>query len=256
MSRAKKMRSPIGVLDWGIGGLSVYNELQRQSKSASYVYFSDSGFTPYGKTRKRELVRRLNKVLSFLRQKNVSTVIIACNAASTVLDQVKKENSDLKLFGMLEAGQESILKSKKKSILVLGGKRTISSQYFQKAFARSNVKLQALVAQPLSALIEAGQQKTKVFELEVLKLKAKAARNPEMILLACTHYPAAEKTFKKCFPDSLIVDPAIELVNSFLKKSKSKSTSQFFTTGSPAQSKLSAKKAFDLKIKKFHKIKL
>lgn len=246
----------IGIIDWGIGGLSVYKELKRQLKSDGYIYFSDSGFTPYGKTKKIDLIRRLNKVLQFLRDQNISTVIIACNAASTVLESLQKQNPDLYLYGMLEAGKESILKSKKKSILVLGGKRTIRSQYFQKSFLNSKTKIQALVAQPLSALIEKGQHQGKIFKDEVLKIKAKASKKPEMILLACTHYPAAEDVFQSVFPESLIIDPAVELVKSMKLKNKSKSYALFFTTGSATQSRASAKKAFDLKIKRFHKVSL
>ncbi len=251
----------VGLLDWGIGGLSVYKELQKQIKSNSYVYFSDSGFVPYGKAKKKDLIKRLNQVLNFFRKQEIATVIIACNAASTVLDEVQSENLDMQLYGMLESGKEALLKSKKKSALVLGGKRTISSLFFQKNFTSPRFKLQALVAQPLSALIENGQHNQKIFEDEVLKLSKSAEFIPEVVLLACTHYPAAEKVFKKIFPKSKIIDPAETLVKKIKNEidtsmsSKSKSN-QFFTTGSESQSKLSAKKAFDLKIQKFHKVTL
>lgn len=251
----------VGIIDWGIGGLSVYKELQKQIKSNSYVYLSDSGFAPYGKTKKKDLINRLNKVLNFFRKQEISNVIIACNAASTVLDEVQSENPDLQLYGMLEAGKQAILKSKKKSVLVLGGKRTIASQFFQKNFETSKIKLQAMIAQPLSALIEEGKHAQKVFENEVLKLKADSEFSPDIVLLACTHYPAAENIFKKVFSKSKIIDPAEILVKSIKqdldlsKKVKSKAN-QFFTTGSESQSKLSAKKAFDLKIQKFHKVHL
>lgn len=63
------------------------------------------------------------------------------------------------------------------------------------------------------------------------------------------------------FPQSKIIDPAATLVKNLKddidisKVSKSK-VNLFFTTGSESRSKLAAKKAFDLKIKKFHKVKL
>lgn len=250
----------IGIVDWGIGGLSVYKELKRQIKSGNYIYFSDSGFTPYGKTKKSDLVKRLGQVLQFFREKNISTIIIACNAASTVLESVQKQNPDLKLYGMLSAGKEAILKQKKKSALVLGGKRTITSQYFQKAFSSlKTMKLQALVAQPLSALIEKGQHKESVFEKEVLSLKHKTKFEPDIVLLACTHYPAAESVFQKIFPKSKIIDPSEVLVRnlkSTLTHPKDEKEAQFYTTGSTTESKSAAKKAFDLKIKKFHKLSL
>lgn len=103
----------IGIIDWGIGGLSVYKELRRQHNSDNYVYFSDSGYTPYGKSKKPELIKRLNTIIQFFRNKNISNVIIACNAASTVLEPLQKLNPDIQLHGMLEAGRDAILKTKK-----------------------------------------------------------------------------------------------------------------------------------------------
>ncbi len=81
----------IGMIDWGIGGLGVYKELVTDSPQFTCVYISDSGFTPYGKTPKLKLIRRLNQIVDFLRRKGVKTVIVACNAASTVLDELKKK---------------------------------------------------------------------------------------------------------------------------------------------------------------------
>lgn len=48
----------IGICDWGIGGLGVYKELRKRGSNADIVYFSDSGYTPYGKVPKDELHER------------------------------------------------------------------------------------------------------------------------------------------------------------------------------------------------------
>lgn len=255
----KPLNTTIGILDWGIGGLGVYQELQRQMKSYSYVYFSDSGFTPYGQTEKNQLLQRLNKILHFFRNKKIYTVVMACNAASTVINQLQKQNPDLRLYGMLEAGQEAIKKSKKKSVLVLGGKRTILSRYFQNNFSGSSIRLQALIAQPLSALIEQGKQNESVFIDEVLRLKIKIQFLPDAVLLACTHYPAATSVFKKLFPKARMIDPARLLVQNLKKQAKRDSRPQFtkfLTTGSVSQSKVSARKAFQIHIKSFQKVQI
>lgn len=254
-----KTKNTIGLIDWGIGGLGVYKKLKKEIKNNSYLYFSDSGFTPYGKTSSKQLIRRLHRVTQFFREKNIRQIVIACNAASTVLPELQSLNPDIQFFGMLEAGKKSIQKSKKKSILVLGGKRTIQCRYFQKNFAETDIRLQALVAQPLSALIEKGQHKTKTFENEVRHLQTKTKQPPQLVLLACTHYPAAESVFKKIFREALILDPAIELVKilkKYISKRKTKSSTRFVTTGSVKQSQTSARKAFGLHLKNFQKVDL
>jgi glutamate racemase len=254
------MSFQIGLVDWGIGGLGVYKELRKELKSNSYVYLSDSGFMPYGKVPKAKLIRRLNQVIDFFRQKNIRTVVVACNAASTVLTDLQKKNPDMKLYGMLEAGKKLIQKSKKNYVLVLGGRRTIECGFFQKEFKNSKINLQALVAQPLSGLIERGQHDSKKFHQKVLFLKKQINNDPAVVLLACTHYPAASQVFKKHFPESLILDPAMIVVSEIkknLKKTQTEKTrTQFFTTGSARQSKISALKAFGLKIPSFKKVVL
>lgn len=255
----------LGLIDWGIGGLSVYKEIQKQLK-VSCVYFSDSGFTPYGKTPKQKLIKRLNLILDFFRQKNIKHIIIACNAASTVLDELQLLNPDLKLEGMLHAGIQTIRSSRKKKILILGGKRTIKSQFFQNYFSQlphSQLKIdvEALIAQPLSALIEKGEHPTPKFLVALKKIIKKASPSPGLVLLACTHYPAATETFKTVFPESLIADPAIVLVKKLNLKNRQRLRnknlhSTFYTTGSNKQSEIAAYKAFNFKINKFIKVKI
>lgn len=262
-----KSNSPftLGLIDWGIGGLSVYKEIQKQLKQPC-VYFSDSGFTPYGKASKKKLIKRLNLILDFFRQKNIKYIIIACNAASTVLDELQHLNPDLKLKGMLHAGIQTIKSSRKKRILILGGNRTIKSNFFQNYFSRIpnlklKIKVEALVAQPLSALIEKGEHSTQKFLVALNQIILKASSSPELVLLACTHYPAASETFKSIYPDSIIADPGVILVKklNLIKQKKHRNIniqSKFYTTGSTHQSKVAAYKAFNLKINKFIKVNI
>ncbi len=255
-----KLNHRIGMIDWGIGGLGVYKELKKEVKNLSCIYLSDSGFTPYGQVNREKLIRRLHRLTKFFREQNIFTIVIACNAASTILKQIKKMNPDMNFFGMLQAGEVAIFKSKANSVLVLAGRRTIESRYFQKRFLRSKIKLQTLVAQPLSGLIEKGRQNTKEFSELIKGLTRQTSGEPEAILLACTHYPAALKIFKKHFHYAQILDPSVQLVQQIKKKillSRGNSVSsrtQYFTTGSAALSKSSALKAFRIKIKTFKKV--
>lgn len=207
----------LGLIDWGIGGLSVYKELQAQLP-ISCVYFSDSGYTPYGKTTKRNLIRRLHKISEFFRKQHIRHIIIACNAASTVLEELQYLNKDIQYYGMLLAGAQSIRIYNKKRNLVLGGKRTIESHYFQNHFKNTKILLEGLVAQPLSAIIEKGDQHTQSFQDALNKVIKNLKMKPDLVLLACTHYPAATMTFKKTFPSAQIVDPAFYLIKDLKKK--------------------------------------
>lgn len=249
----------IGFVDWGIGGLSVYRELKRVQPYINCVYLSDSGSTPYGKMTKPQLTLRLHAISNYFRKQGITTIVIACNAASTVLDAVKLKNPDIKYFGMLDSGAGIIKQSKLKKCLVLGGKRTIRSKYFQNYFKDSKFQIQAKAAQPLSAFIESGDMASKKFNSSLDQILSNLNFNPESILLACTHYPAIETQIQSRVPKAKILDPAEFLVTNLvsqIKFSKKKGTTQFFTTGNPVKMKSSGQKAFALRIHSAKKIKI
>ena len=73
----------LGILDWGIGGVSIYRIIKERAAKAPVTYLSDTGATPYGKMSRDELVSRLNAVIMFLKTRGVTHLAIGCNAAST-----------------------------------------------------------------------------------------------------------------------------------------------------------------------------
>lgn len=46
------MNKPIGVIDSGVGGLTVAKEIMRQLPNETIYYLGDIGRCPYGKTRR------------------------------------------------------------------------------------------------------------------------------------------------------------------------------------------------------------
>ena len=88
-----KLKPTIAVIDSGIGGISVLNQLLLKFKTGNYIYFADNLFMPYGnksakfvKTRVEEIIESLNK------NYQPDYVIVACNTASSVIDKAKYNN--------------------------------------------------------------------------------------------------------------------------------------------------------------------
>ena len=74
----------IGIIDSGLGGISVLNELINQRKYANYVLFLDYKFNPFGEKSEEELLNRLHKAIKFLKDKGCNQIVIACNTLSVV----------------------------------------------------------------------------------------------------------------------------------------------------------------------------
>jgi glutamate racemase len=262
----------VGMLDWGIGGISVLAELHKRWPNCSCIYLSDAGAKPYGKMTSANLTKRLNQIAKFFRNRNIKQIIIACNAASTVLVKLQKQNPDLTFYGMLDSGVEMIKSAEVKSCLVIGGKRTIQSGYFQKKFKsyeinRRKIKIETKIAQPFSAFIERGDMTSKQFNESLQVVFSDLKTKPESILLACTHYPAIQKQidqyFKSNYDKVKILNPALFVVKKFLKSTSkierdliSGKKNLFYTTGSASEMKKSSAAAFKFTIKRVQKIHL
>lgn len=228
------------ILDWGIGGLSVFKEVKRRWPAADCIYISDSGFTPYGKVPAPALAERVVKVIARGQGLGATRAIIACNAASTVVETMRSQTT-IPVDGVIEAGIQLLRESGLRSVGVIGGLRTIESKIFSRALPEMEILEE--VAQPLSALIEAGEVKGAAVEAELEKI-LRPLREVQALLLACTHYPAIAPVIQSMHPGIKLLDPAARAAQNLGGPFAGEGRDGFFTTGSAANSKKSAALAF------------
>ena len=76
--------NPIGVMDSGIGGLTVVRELQRILPGEDIIYFGDSANCPYGNKTSDQIFELSSHMLQFLGDNGVKCTAIACNTISTM----------------------------------------------------------------------------------------------------------------------------------------------------------------------------
>jgi glutamate racemase len=202
----------IGICDWGIGGVGLYKLLRKKS-SVDIVYFSDTGYTPYGKVPEDELKARLSKVFAYFNSLGIHQVIVGCNAASTVL------TDDPNIIGVIEHGVNLVLKQGSDEVGIVGGKRTIESEIYKTKLEAKGVKVFQRIAQPLSARIEAGDVNSEGL-MEDIKDIFEPIRSVQHILLACTHYPLIQAEIGKFTGDTIFLDPAEEMVEWILNNWK------------------------------------
>ena len=244
----------LAIIDWGIGGVSIYN-LVKDELGLPIVYFSDTGATPYGKMTRRELVGRLNQVLRFLKAHNVTHVVVGCNAASTALPYL--DNCGLTIEGVSEPAVEMAAELKPKRLALIGGRRTVVSGVYRRAFAEKGIEVAQRIAQPLSGMIESGDICSQGL-IDAARRILRPIRNSTHILLACTHYPAITGILQEMVsPETRFIDPAGELVVKIAEwRLEHGDGDEFFTTGDVRQMKAAAKKAFGVVIENASRVRL
>ena len=237
----------LGIIDWGIGGVSIYKLIKKRRPKTSVIYFSDTGVKPYGKMSRRELAYRLDKVIGYLKSRGMTHLVIGCNAASTAILYLDDHN--IPIEGMIETAVESTLRLHPKKLGLIGGRRTILSGVYRNTFAKINIKVKQRVAQPLSALIESGDLSSKKLREESRRILT-PLKNCSHVLLACTHYPAVSSVLAEYVsPQTVLVDPARDLASKVLKWKLKDGEDIFLTSGETTAMKKAAKAAFGITIK-------
>ena len=237
----------LGILDWGIGGVSIYKLVKERLGDIPVTYFSDTGATPYGKMTRSELVTRLDAVISFLKSRGVTHLVIGCNAASTAIPFLKVR--DIKIEGMIENAVAETVKYQPTRLGLIGGRRTVLSGVYRKSFAQHGVNVEQRIAQPLSGLIESGDISSERLCLEAGHILG-PIRGCSHILLACTHYPAIMPVLRSVVsPAAVFIDPAGSLVTKIESWDLDRADKdEFFTSGDPKSMKRSARLAFAVDI--------
>ena len=205
----------LGIIDWGIGGVSIYKLLKERMPNVGILYFSDTGATPYGKMGRRELAERLDRVIEFLKDKGMTRLVIGCTAASTAIPDLKDHG--IKIDGVIEPAVAAAAKLKPKALGVIGGRRTVLSGVYRTAFANRGIDVDQRIAQPLSGLIESGDVSSEKLRTEAARI-LRPLKSCSHILLACTHYPAVEPVLKDLVSEKTVfIDPAESLVKRIVK---------------------------------------
>ncbi len=245
----------LGIIDWGIGGISIHKLIKERMPKAAILYFSDTGATPYGKMQRRELAARLDAVVEFLKSHGMTRLVIGCNAASTAIPDLADHG--IKIDGVIVPAVEATSKLNPSKLGVIGGRRTIVSGVYRNAFASKGINVSQRIAQPLSGLIESGDTSSDLLRAEAKRILS-PLKNCSHILLACTHYPAIESVLRDFVSkDTKFVDPAAAVVKKLGKLSETSDKSdRFFTTGDAKQMKRSAKLAFGVDLTRIESVKL
>ncbi len=142
------MKEYIGVLDSGVGGLSVLSELYKIMPEQNYIYFGDTKNVPYGTKKDDEIYTFTKNILNFFLTKNVKNVVFACNTTSAVAyEQLKKDfENKLRIFPLIQTVAKSIQEdlSDGDSVAVLATRATINSNKYTQEIKKYNKNLNVI----------------------------------------------------------------------------------------------------------------
>ena len=202
--------NPIGIFDSGVGGTSIWKELQKMLPSEDMIYLADSKNAPYGEKPKDVILDLSKKNTDLLLGKGCKLVVVACNTATTNAIDYLRAHYEVPFIGIEPAIKPAALQSGTKRVGVLATKGTLASQLFlstSKTHA-NEIEVVEQVGAGLVKLIEAGEvdtDKTKALLIKYLQPMLNA--NIDHLVLGCTHYPYLIPVLKELLPEGInIID--------------------------------------------------
>mgnify|MGYP002534372852 CR=1 FL=1 len=211
----KQTERPIAVFDSGVGGISVLRELVRLMPNENYIFFGDSKNAPYG-GKSLEEVRKLTEChVRHLLSEGAKAVVIACNTASAFALDAVKDELDIPVLGVIEAGARvAAEETHNKRVGVIGTLGTVGSGIHEAFLKHLDPEITVIgKACPLFVpLVEEGWLHDPVTtEVASRYLQELKQQEIDTLILGCTHYPLLRSTIRKIMGEDVrLVNPAYE----------------------------------------------
>ena len=202
---------PIGVLDSGVGGLTVAQQLQRLLPGEDIIYFGDSANCPYGNRSSDEIFSLTMNMLRYLERQEVKCVALACNTISTLTDRLRPE-CPFPLLSIVESGADYVVREKLPLVGLVATEFTVSTGAYDQRIHAGNPDCTVISkgSPNLAALIDNGEFDQRAINEAICEaVDAILSKAPvEQLMLACTHFPIVLDNFRACYPQIHFIDPA------------------------------------------------
>lgn len=244
-----KGKAAIGILDSGVGGLSVLRHIQSLLPTKNLIYFADQAHVPYGRRSQEEIRRYSFGITRFLYEEGATIIVVACNAASgAALSYLRRAYPGAPIVGMEPAVKPGAGLTKSGRIGVLATPFTFNSQRYANLmaeYAQGVVTFQ----DPCTGLVEQIEDgRLEAAETEEILNKSLApmlAGGVDTLVLGCTHYPFVMPLIRQIAgPEVHIIDPApavahqverVMVTEGYLSDNRESGQLRAFTSGDPEQ---------------------
>jgi glutamate racemase len=201
---------PLGIFDSGVGGTSIWKEINNLLPYENTIYLADSKNAPYGEKSAEEIVALSVKNTEFLIAHGCKLIVVACNTATTNAITHLRTRYSVPFIGIEPAIKPAALNSISRKIGILATKGTLSSALFHQTSKNvtHGIHLIEQNGEGLVPLIEQGKiNDDKTRQLLEKYLNPMVAEGIDYLVLGCTHYPYLIPLIKTILPEHIqIID--------------------------------------------------
>ena len=242
----------IGIIDSGVGGLTVARAVIDQLPNESIRYIGDTANGPYGPLPISDVREHALTLLDELADQGVKLLVIACNTASAAMFRDAKERyTERRGIPVVEviqpAVRTAVQRTRSKRIGVIGTVGTIKSGAYQDSFvADPDIQVTSVACPRFVEFVEAGVTSgAELFDVANEYLQPLKDAKVDTLVLGCTHYPMLSAAIQYVMGPGVTLVSSAEatafevyqtlLTHNLLRNSKTPPTHSFETTGDDAQ---------------------
>ncbi|NEO29382.1 MAG: glutamate racemase [Symploca sp. SIO3C6] len=214
-SRREPQRSPIGIFDSGVGGLTVLRELYRQLPNESVIYFADTARLPYGMRSAAEILQFGFEILSWMVQQDVKMVVMACNTSDALALETLRSEFELPILGLiLPSARAAVVQGRRLGVIATPA--TAASNAYKKAIVEivPSAQVWQVGCPEFVPLVEQNRlQDPYTSEVARQYLEPLLKQRIDTLIYGCTHYPHLEPILREILPATVsCVNPAVHVV--------------------------------------------
>lgn len=238
----------IGIIDSGVGGLTVARAVIDQLPNESIRYIGDTANGPYGPLPISDVREHALTLLDELADQGVKLLVIACNTASAAMFRDAKERyTERRGIPVVEviqpAVRTAVQRTRSKKIGVIGTVGTIKSGAYQDSFvADPDIQVTSVACPRFVEFVEAGVTSgAELFDVANEYLQPLKDAKVDTLVLGCTHYPMLSAAIQYVMGPSVTLVSSAEatafevyqtlLTHDLLRTSTTPPTHSFETTG-------------------------
>jgi glutamate racemase len=184
--------APIGMMDSGVGGLTVARAVLDQLPHESLRYLGDTAHSPYGPQPIADVRAHALAVMDELVASGVKALVIACNSASAACLRDARERYDVPVVEVvLPAVRRAVAATRNNRVGVIGTLATVTSGAYQDAFAAAaGIDVTVAACPRFAEFVERGiTSGRQLLGLAESYLSPLNAAGVDTLVLGCTHYP-------------------------------------------------------------------
>lgn len=224
----------IGVIDSGIGGLTVLFDVIKEFPNCNYYYVGDNLNCPYGKRNAEEIKKLSYNIVKYLvTNKKINILIIACNSISSTSSSYLKDCfKDLTIIETVEPTTNYIKTLNSKKIGLIATKATINSKMYETKLKEHEIISKAcpIFVDIVENINITSKEKDNIVKKELSEI---IEQNIDALILGCTHFPLLTKSISKIFRGKIINSskPIIIELSKYIHKNDKIGNVEINTTG-------------------------